>query len=126
VMILGLALYWVLPSCARDEDPIGGKGGNAVLNLHPRHHALYIDSCTVYIKYNASEKPSSFDDSVECTMVNGVPTGTFSGLKPGNYFVYGKGWDTAIQESVVGGIPYKISEEKTFDIDLPITEAGQH
>ena len=46
----------------------------------------------------------------------------FTQLKKGNYYVYGKGFDTSVMQNVKGGIPYIIENETTQTIYLPITE----
>lgn len=114
----------LLYSCERDE-PIadtGGKGGNAVLKVIPRHHSLPIDSCMVYIKYNSLDASTVYDDSIMVTEENGNPTATFSGLKKGKYYLYGKGWDSSIDMAVIGGLPHTITMESTHNISLPVTE----
>ena len=113
-----------LYGCERDE-PIAegaGKGGNAILKVIPKHHSIPVDSCIIYIKYNSLDASSVYDDSVTVTQENGNPTATFSGLKTGNYYLYGAGWDTDIDMGVIGGLPYTVTEETTHNISLPVTE----
>jgi hypothetical protein len=116
----------LLAGCERDEEgpatPAAGKGGNATVNVTPQHHGKDITQCTVYIKYGAQDKPSTYDDSVVCTMVGGKPVATFSTLHKGNYYFYGRGYDPDIVQNVNGGLPYMVAEEKTYDITLPVTE----
>lgn len=114
----------LLVSCERDDDttPAAGKGGKATINVTPQHHAKNIDQCTVYIKYGTQDKPSSYDDSAVCTMVGGKPVATFGSLHKGNYYFYGRGYDPDIVKDVNGGLPFTVSEEKTYDIILPVTE----
>ncbi len=112
-------------SCERKGINLAGKGGNATLKVTPQHHGENIDSCTIFIKYNAQDKPSEYDDQTICIMENGKPVATFSELKKGEYYIYGRGWDADIEQEVVGGIPYKIEEETTLNITVPVTE-GQH
>ena len=115
-------------SCNRkDEDSSAGKGGNATLKITPVHHTKYIDSCRVYIKYNAVDAPSGYDDSTWAVTVNGVPVASFTELKKGSYYIFGTGWDDAQPAgaswwNVKGGIPYTITEEKEINLTLPITE----
>lgn len=112
-------------SCERKESNIAGKGGKATLKVTPQHHGKNIDSCTVSLKYNTQDKPTTaYDETVKCVMENGKPVATFSELKPGNYYLYGNGWDKNISQNVEGGIPYTIGEEKTYEINVPVTEAG--
>lgn len=126
--ILLACLFLGIFSCQRKEpDPnsnrdIGGKGGNATFKITPKHHGKNIDSSTVYIKYDAQDLPNSYDDSVKCIKENGKPVATFNQLKKGKYYLYGQGWDTTISNNVKGGIPYTISEEKTYELTLSVTE----
>lgn len=113
-------------SCERiDKEPEGsaGKGGSATLDVVSKHHGNNISDVTVYIKYNTSDASSVYDDStVAVTNVDGTPVATFGNLKNGNYYLFGKGWDPTISAEVIGGIPFTISEQRIFSINLPVTE----
>ena len=124
VLAIVLLSVFSLASCGdRETTEIGGKGGSTTLKVSPMHHSEYIDSCTVYIKYNVSDKPSSYDEEVKCVMEDGKPVATFTSLKKGNYYIYGKGWDKEIEKDVVGGIPYTIKDDnKVLNINVPVTE----
>lgn len=120
-----IGLTSTLISCTRKEkDESAGKGGNATLRIVPKHHNIgkNIINSKIYIKYNAQEASSSFDDSVVCTLADTVYMGTFSGLKKGNYYLTGTGFDTSINQYVKGGLPYIIKEEGSIDITLHVTE----
>lgn len=107
---------------------VGGKGGNATFRLTPVHEGLNIDSCMLYIKYDASVIPfnGKFDDSVWAVKAaDGTPVGTFTGLKPGKYYLYGKGWDLVRSLKVKGGLPYVIPQEQkatTHTLIIPIED----
>ena len=121
--LMSIAFLLFTISCNRkDKDEVAGKGGNAILKITPQHHGQDIDSCKVYIKYNTLDAANSYDDSAWVIQVNERPVAMFSGLKKGNYYVFGKGWDPSIVQNVKGGIPYTITEEKTLEITLPVTE----
>lgn len=111
-----------MAACERDETEVAGKGGNAIVKVTPQHHAKDITECTIYIKYNTQDKPAAYDDSVKCVMVDGKPVATFSGLKKGNYYFYGRGYDPDIAQDVNGGLPYTVVEDKEYSILLPVTE----
>ena len=119
-----------ISSCREPETPmpkpIGGKGGNATFLVTPKHHGKNIDSCMVYIKYNTTTNPGkgNFDDSAKCIMTNSIPVATFSGLKAGDYYLFGYGYDPGLGEAVEGGRIYSITEEKSYGIDLSVTEEG--
>lgn len=116
----------ILFSCNRkDNNQTAGKGGAAVLRIVPKHHGIYtnIINAKMYIKYNAQDLPSSYDDSANCNSLSGQPTAIFNGLKGGNYYLYCQGFDTSIKQNVKGGMPYTIANEVTIDLSLPVTEA---
>ncbi|MCB0697067.1 MAG: hypothetical protein KDC07_06865, partial [Chitinophagaceae bacterium] len=87
--LLFLAAAITLTACNRQEDEIAGKGGKATIKATPKHHDINIDSCTIHLKYNASDMPSSYDEEVKCVMENGKPVATFTDLKKGKYYLYG-------------------------------------
>ena len=108
---------------------IGGKGGNATLVVYPRHHGntANLDSLKVYIKYNSLDAPvdSLYDDSAACVRADTLQYATFPGLKNGNYYIYGKGYDFAISQRVKGGLPYSITQQQSQNYNLPVSE-GSH
>jgi hypothetical protein len=124
-LLLALCCF-LMSSCTHDLPVIGGKGGNAVLKVTPKHHTNKIDSCTIHIKYNAIDAPAGgfYDDSAKCIKVGGVPVATFIGLKRGNYYLYGNGWDPTLSppKAVKGGFAYFIQDETTQSLDLAVTE----
>ncbi len=97
-----------------------GKGGIAIIKATPLHGVTLVDSCMVYIKYNVSSKPSNgiYDDSARCMPEAGKPVATFTQLKKGSYYLYGKGWDGQI---VQGGTGWTITDTiSTNAITIPV------
>jgi hypothetical protein len=116
-------------ACKSDDDtqPVAGKGGPTSVRVTPRHHNIPIDSCIVYIKYNAQDKPAGdvYDDSARAQGAgNGVPAqAAFPNLRPGNYYIFGRGYDPAGSYVVRGGTPFTIPDNKvTYDVNLPVGE----
>lgn len=102
---------------------IGGKGGLATLKITAKDDTLSIDSCKVYIKYNAVQMPTQFDDSASCTFIDQKPAVvTFGDLKKGSYYIYAKGWNIFESKTVHGGMPYTIVHDTmaTYTIQLPV------
>lgn len=107
----------------------GGKGGNASFEITPNHNGIDIDSCMVYIKYDASVIPQDgrFDDSAWAVRETKTtpPVAKFSWLKPGNYYVYAKGWDLIRSVHVHGGLPFIIIQDNVNTnhiYNLPLME----
>ncbi len=130
ILLPAMLMVSAFASCER-EDPkpndggntaTAGKGGAAVLNITPKHHSRNIDDCMIYITYNASTPPDRYDDSAKCVDKNGVPVATFQGLKKGNYYLSGVGYDPEIAETVKGGIPFTVEEEKAYDLIMAVSE----
>lgn len=118
-------------ACKKDEGDknTAGKGGNATLKVTTKHHSQNIDSCMVYLRYNAKTGPLNnigYDDSMMVVQENGQPIATFTNLKAGQYFLYGRGYDPFIAAEVVGGIPYQIKDENTQSLVLAVTESAGH
>lgn len=105
-----------------------GLGGDNELRLRVRHHTIILDSITVYLKFNAQDAPTSTDDydiSTKVTNVDGEKLAVFEGLKDGDYYIYGYGWDPFIVDNVEGGLPLELSDETNpIQYDLQVTEAG--
>jgi hypothetical protein len=114
-------------SCHKTSSPVAGKGGSTTLKVSPQHHgrSMNFTAMTVYIKYNTQDAPSNgvYDDSVHCTNADTVWTATFPQLQNGNYYLYGYGYDTSVNENVKGGSPYAISMQNTsLTFLLPVSE----
>lgn len=116
-------------SCNRDymsydvrELTASGRGGTAVLRVTPAHHDRLIDTGMVYIKYNTMNQAKLYDDSAKIMLEGGKPVAVFSGLKGGNYYLYGKGWDRNINMEVIGGQAITVTQEGVYFINLAVTE----
>lgn len=123
ILVLAAALLPMLYSCKK--QPSAGLGGNANLKISVKHHGVFIDSATVYIKFNSSEAPSNGQYDLTKTVskdTSGESFALFEGLKKGDYYIYATGWDPSINEDVKGGIPYTIAEETDITILIPVTE----
>jgi hypothetical protein len=116
------AMVSVFYSCCK-----GGSGGDAKIVCTVLHHVKPIPGATVYIKYNATElpglSPSNYDASITASANSNMVT--FSGLKCGNYYLYGVGYDTSLKLPVTGGIGITIKHsdrEHTESTTVPVTE----
>lgn len=132
----GLLLMGILAvSCTRENAIVkpapaysAGKGGKAKLNVTPRHHLKEISDAKIYIEYNAARQPSDglWDDSAAVVQNNGKPVATFDSLKPGNYFMYAKGFDPAVNDDVIGTGSFKIVDSlttQTYSTYIEVSEA---
>lgn len=105
-----------------------GLGGEASILAFPKHHDDPIPNATIYIKYDAKEFPgtdvSVYDDADVASVHPGEdPHVHFDNLNKGNYYLYGIGFDSSINQIVTGGIPLEITEKSgEVEIVVPVTE----
>lgn len=122
-IFLGLLLVF---GCRKKNN--AGLGGDNTLLIKVRHHTVVLDSITVYVKFNNEDAPTSIDEydiNAKVEIKNGDTLATFEGLKKGDYYLYGKGWDPDFNTVVEGGLPIEISTESgTSEYNLQVTEDG--
>ncbi|HZF99441.1 MAG TPA: hypothetical protein VEY71_00490 [Chitinophagales bacterium] len=104
-----------------------GTGGDAEVTFMVIHHDEHIHGANVYLKFDADEFPG---DNVADYDLSDVADhdghGHFHGLKRGKYFIYAVGFDSAINETVSGGVAFKITKKDEMkSITVPVTE-GSH
>src|ERR1700760_819160 len=100
-IIAGLIVLSIWSSaCVRKTDvidptpaPVAGKGGLGTLRITPERREKNIDSCHIFLKYNATSMPDSFkyDDSLWVKQADGRPIAEFDSLRKGSYYMYGIG-----------------------------------
>jgi hypothetical protein len=121
-VLIGFILLFA--SCKREEVVrVAGKGGNASLRITPVHGSSEtIESCTLYLRYNTLDKPANnkYDEQVECNRVDGKLMGAFSDLKTGDYYIYGVGYNPDHGDTVRGGYPITIEEERLHTVTLQL------
>jgi hypothetical protein len=101
----------------------GGKGGHAVIRITPEAYNIFVDTCTIYIKYGTLDAPADgvYDDSAKCDTTGGKPVATFSGLTVGLYYFYGQGYHSGFSHPphVKGGAQQTVAKEDSFNVYLP-------
>ncbi|MBK8847389.1 MAG: hypothetical protein IPO27_12925 [Bacteroidetes bacterium] len=130
-IITAIVLTTIISSCKKDEDKCtASKGGSLTIVAFPQHHSKpifnktnYLD--TIYVKFNSKESPGLSPANYDTYFVGeaGEDHVHMEGLKCGDYFFLGAGFDTTINARVVGGIPYSTDQkEGEININIPVTE----
>mgnify|MGYP001094799097 CR=1 FL=1 len=122
LMLVFMAL--LIGACKKNEITGGGYGGSATLHVAAQHMARDIDSCMIYIKYNATEAPklTGYDDSAWAAVKDlGRPLATFSSLTTGNYFLFAKGYDPVYQQGASGSMTVTVDRERDYYINIPMS-----
>jgi hypothetical protein len=121
------AIILFIHSCCKP-----GTGGNATLVVFPQHHGKAITNHvgypdTVFVKFNVKELPGLKAGDYDTYFIG---TGeedhvTCTGLKCGQYFLYGVGFDSIGNYRVAGGMSYKLKHKERkgeTNVDLAVTE----
>lgn len=100
-----------------------GLDGESIVTGTTAHHSNPIPHTTVYLKFGATELPSTdpadYDHNVQAD-ANGVYT--IANLTKGEYYLYGIGYDSSIHQAVTGGIAFEIGKNETKTVNVAITE----
>lgn len=117
---LVIAIF-VIASCKKN-----GTGGDATVAAITKHHDREIPFSTVYIKYGAKEFPGTDVSKYDASQKTDKEGHThFEGLRYGDYYFYGVGYDSVAQAVVKGGVGLKIKRKERkqeFELKVPITE----
>jgi len=106
VTILSIAL--LIFSCKKPDQTTSGSTpvvqGKYSLEVTVMHHNLIVPGITVYLKKDTLEFPGA-DPSIynRNAVADAGGVVLFDGLFPGNYFVYGTGYDNNVKANVKGG-----------------------
>lgn len=121
-----VALFLLAAACKPSKNNSvsgGGKGGNVTIRLIPELWGEFVDTCMVYVKYGSLDAPAGdiYDDSVLCITANDTPSATFTNLKVGLYYFYGKGYHTGAGHppDVKGSKNCTISADGSYLFFLP-------
>ncbi len=106
-------------SCSKE-----GRGGKAAIQGAVKHHSTPIPGAVVYIKYGAKESPGTNVTYYDANVTADASANfMFPDLKRGDYYLFCVGFDSAIAQTVIGGIPVEIkSKTETLTADIPVTE----
>jgi hypothetical protein len=124
-LIFPLLILVVILSLTTCTKP--GLGGKNTVLVTPQHHGRNIPWVVVYIKFGTQNlpgtSPSNYDASFTTTGGSDSVVVTVSGLKEGDYYFYGIGFDSLIMLPVTGGLPITLKNSSgTTSLNLPITE----
>jgi hypothetical protein len=127
VFILFALLVFSVSSCKK-KCKEAGTGGNVTIVASLFHHTESVPNLpghldTVYLKYNTQNGDSNLAN-YDTYFVGeaGEEHVHLTGLKCGDYYIYGVGFDT-MEGRVKGGIPYSFEQTSgEIDVNIPVTE----
>lgn len=126
LLLISFILIAFLPACRKPNDQTIIKGGKVILTAQVKHHELPVSSCKVFIKdtFQFPGKDSSLYTSYKISDPNGYVE--FTGLNNANYYLYAKGYDAAVQDSVWGYTSVTVEadpgEEVEINAVIPVSE----
>lgn len=119
LMVFGIS---ILTSCKKND-----LGGDATVAAIIKHHDEKIYGATLYIKFGTKSKPTSPTSDYDLKLIGDADENHIhvEGLRYGKYYFYAVGYDSTINQTVIGGVPVEIkySERKSeIDVNVPVTE----
>ncbi len=118
LVLLPLLLLVMATACSNE-----GFEGNASISGKVAHHGNRISGATVFIKFGGKEFPGSLTSDYDASVI--ADTGgvyAFNDLKKGDYYLYGFGYDSTLNENVKGGIYVKLDKDQDKVVEVPVTE----
>ena len=109
----------IIASCKKE-----GTGGKATITGLAKHHAKPIPNAVVYIKYGVKESPGTNPANYDASVTSdGNAKYEFKELNKGDYYLFGIGYDSAISNTVTGGVPVSVKKKtETVQADVSVTE----
>ena len=109
----------IIASCKKE-----GTGGKATITGLAKHHAKPIPNAVVYIKYGVKESPGTDPANYDASVTSdGNAKYEFKELNKGDYYLFGIGYDSAISNTVTGGVPVSVKKKtETVQADVSVTE----
>ena len=121
--------FWIIVavlSIASVSCKKNGTGGKADISATIMHHERIIPFATIYIKYGAKDFPGTNTSGYNASIkTDAKGHADISGLRYGDYYLYGVGFDSTIMTPVTGGdhLQIKWSQRKnTISFTVPVTE----
>jgi hypothetical protein len=116
VAVMFMAL--IFASCTKE-----GFDGDSTITGKVAHHGERISEASVFIKFGGKELPGTLTSDFDASVVADTSgTYTFSNLKKGDYYLYGVGFDSTINESVRGGIAVTLEKDQVLTQEVAVTE----
>lgn len=114
-----MIVIFTITSCKKE-----GTGGTATITGYAKHHAKPIPNAVIYIKYGVKESPGTNPASYDASVTADANAKyEFKELNKGDYYLFGIGYDSAITNTVSGGVPVNIKKKgETVSADVPVTE----
>lgn len=114
-----IACCTIFSSCKKE-----GIGGDFSIQGSVSHHDEKIANATIWVAFGATEFPGNSFDQYDLE-INADHQAAFSinELYKGNYYLYGMGYDSLLQDSVFGGLRVAVNKNNSSPtINLAVTE----
>lgn len=116
VLFLATTLF-LFVSCKKNQ-----LGGKSTVHGVVAHHDKPIPHARVFIKFNATEFPGADTAAYDAHVVAGHHGEYSFDCYKGDYYLYGYGFDTGINETVSGGLPVKVRHKEDREMKVAVTE----
>lgn len=124
VTLLLIVSACIVSSCKKDKCE-AGLGSQLLITAFPKHHGKPTIPYWAYVKFNTQDLPGTSASDFDLVIAGDTTEDhiELENLKCGDYFIYMIAFDPAINDTVVGGIPFSTAQE-TGEVatDIPVVE----
>lgn len=104
-------------SCKRNQ-----LNGNSEIKGIVAHHGRFIPNARVFVKFKATELPGTDTLKFDAHVLANNAGEYVIKCYPGDYFLYGYGYDDQSNQIVTGGMHVKVRYNETVKKDVGVTE----
>lgn len=123
-LFLSLAITGLLPfavsSCTKTKCT-GGDGGSLTVVAFPKHHGGDTKPLWAFVKFNTKDFPGTNPANYDLQIAGDTSENhiELENLKCGDYYIYEIAIDPAINDTVVGGVPFS-TEETSGEVNVTV------
>ncbi len=122
VVILTCILSFV-SSCKKECK--GGSGGSLTIVAFPKHHGADTKPLWAFVKFDTQEFPGASPSNYDLQIAGDTTENhiEIENVKCGSYYIYQIAIDPAINDTVVGGVPFSTEETSgEVNVNVAVTE----
>jgi hypothetical protein len=127
-LFLSIAIIAVLSvavsSCTKNKCT-AGSGGTLTIVAFPKHHGADTKPLWAFVKFNTKDFPGTNPASYDLQIAGDTTENhiELENLKCGDYYIYEMAIDPAINDTVVGGVPFSTEETSgEVNVNVAVTE----
>ncbi len=111
---------FAISSCTKSKCT-AGSGGTLTIVAFPKHHGADTKPLWAFVKFNTKDFPGTNWTNYDLQIAGDTTENhiEIENVKCGDYYIYEMAFDPAINDTVVGGVPFS-TEQTTGEVDINV------